>query len=195
MSRNSLVERKTNETSVKITMNLDGVGNHTINTGVGFFDHMLAQLSAHGLIDLEVEATGDIHVDFHHTVEDVGIALGQGLREALGDMAGITRYGEATVPMDESLAQAVVDLSGRSHLVYDDTLGGGKVGEMDVELIREFFEAFVRNSNVTLHVRVLSGRNAHHVIEAIFKAVARALRIATEPDPRREGIPSTKGTL
>lgn len=195
MSRSTLVERKTNETSVKINLNLDGTGIHNVDTGVGFFDHMLAQLSAHGLIDLDVAATGDIHVDFHHTVEDVGIALGQGLREALGDMQGITRYGAATVPMDEALAQAVVDLSGRSHLVYDDTLDGGKVGEMDVELIREFFEAFVRNSNVTMHVRVLSGRNAHHVIEAIFKAVARALRVAAESDPRREGIPSTKGTL
>ena len=195
MSRNTLVERKTNETSVKISLNLDGTGTHNIDTGVGFFDHMLGQLSAHGLIDLDVAATGDIHVDFHHTVEDVGIALGQGLREALGDMQGITRYGAATVPMDESLAQAVIDLSGRSHLVYDDTLDGGKVGEMDVELIREFFEAFVRNSNITLHVRVLAGRNAHHVIEAVFKAVARALRVAAEPDPRREGVPSTKGTL
>ncbi len=195
MSRVAEIVRKTNETSVRVVVDIDGTGKHTIDTGVGFFDHMLTQVAAHGLIDLTIEAQGDIHVDFHHTVEDVGIALGQALDKALGNREGITRYGNATVPMDEALAMAAVDLSGRCCLNYDDGLDSGKVGEADIELFREFFEAFVRNSNATVHIKATSGRNAHHVIEAVFKAFARAIRQAAEPDPRRTGVPSTKGTL
>jgi imidazoleglycerol-phosphate dehydratase len=196
MNRIAEVERNTKETRVKVRIGLDGTGRHEVSTGIGFFDHMLAQLAAHGLFDLNVAAEGDIHVDYHHTVEDVGIALGKALADALGDRVGIARYGAAVVPMDEALAQVALDLSGRSHLSYEDGLGKVKVGEMDVELIREFFEAFARSGLLTLHVRVLAGRNAHHVIEAVFKALARALRAATEADPRRVGvIPSTKGSL
>lgn len=196
MNRIAEVERNTKETRVKVRIGLDGTGRHEVSTGIGFFDHMLAQLAAHGLFDLDVVAEGDIHVDYHHTVEDVGIALGKALADALGDRVGIARYGAAVVPMDEALAQVALDLSGRSHLSYEDGLGKTKVGEMDVELIREFFEAFARTGLLTLHVRVLAGRNAHHVIEAVFKALARALRAATEADPRRAGvIPSTKGSL
>jgi len=195
MSRTATVERKTNETRVRATIELDGTGRGHIETGIGFLDHMLMQIATHGLVDLELKAEGDIHVDFHHTVEDVGIALGQALLKALGDKSGIARFGEATVPMDESLAQVVLDFSGRSHLTYEDGLGGGKVGQVDVELFREFFEALVRNALMTLHVRVLAGANSHHVIEAIFKAFARALRTAIEDDPRRAGIPSSKGNL
>ncbi len=195
MSRAFEVNRKTRETEVTLAVNLDGGGLQEVDTGIGFFDHMLCQLAAHGLLDLTVKAKGDTHVDFHHTVEDVGIALGQALAGALGDRAGIRRYGEATAPMDEALAKAALDCSGRAHLSYEDGLPHGKVGEMDIELFREFFEALVRNAQITLHVKVLAGRNAHHAIEAIFKAVARALREAVEADPRRTGIPSTKGTL
>ena len=195
MGRSYEVKRETNETGVRVRIDLDGTGTHQISTGIGFLDHMLTQIAAHGLFDLEIEAKGDTHVDFHHTVEDVGIALGQVIDGALGDRAGIRRYGEATIPMDEALAQVVIDCSGRAHLSYDDGLPFGKVGEMDIELFREFFEALVRTSQMTLHIRVFSGRNAHHAVEAIFKAVARALRRATESDPRRSGIPSTKGAL
>jgi imidazoleglycerol-phosphate dehydratase len=156
---------------------------------------MLTHVAVHGLVDLEVTAEGDLHVDDHHTVEDVGIALGQALTKALGDRAGVNRFGAAVVPMDEALAQVVLDISGRAHLSYDDGLAPGKVGSVDIELFREFFEALVRNAAVTLHVRALGGRNGHHVIEAVFKAFGRALDAATRPDPRRSGVPSTKGSL
>jgi len=193
--RRAEVGRKTAETEVRVSLVLDGSGRAEMSTGVGFLDHMLTHVAAHGFNDLKVEATGDLHVDAHHTVEDVGIALGQALDAALGDRKGIARFGEASVPMDEALAMVVIDLSGRQHLTYEDGLGPGALGAMDLELVREFFEAFVRNSGATLHVRVLAGRNAHHVIEAVFKAFGRALDAATRLDPRRVGIPSTKGSL
>jgi imidazoleglycerol-phosphate dehydratase len=189
------VNRTTKETSVRVCIDLDGQGRHDVATGIGFFDHMLCQLAAHGLFDLTIKAEGDTHVDFHHTVEDVGIALGQALAGALGERQGIRRYGDALAPMDEALAQVALDCSGRAHLTYEDNLPFGKVGEMDIELFREFFEAVARNGQLTLHARSLAGRNAHHVVEAVFKAFARALRQAVEIDPRRTGVPSTKGTL
>lgn len=196
MSRSATVSRQTSETEVTVRLELDGSGRHQLRTGIGFFDHMLTHVAVHGLVDLEVAAQGDLHVDFHHTVEDVGICLGQALAQALGGRAGIKRYGEATVPMDEALAQVSLDLSGRTHLSYEDGLAPGKVGEADVELFREFFEALCRAGGITLHVRALAGRNAHHVIEGIFKAFGRALEAATRLDPRRGGgVPSTKGSL
>ncbi len=195
MDRTAEIQRKTRETDVRARLGLDGAGAHRIATGVGFLDHMLTHVAVHGFFDLEVEASGDLHVDAHHTVEDVGIALGQALDRALGDRAGIARYGQAVVPMDEALAQVVLDLSGRAHLSYDDGVGCGKVGELDAELIREFFEALARSASVTVHVRVLAGRNVHHKFEAVFKALGRALDAATRPEPRRAGVPSTKGTL
>lgn len=193
--RTADIVRKTAETEVRVLLTLDGTGLARVHTGVGFLDHMLTHVAVHGLMDLEVSATGDLHVDDHHTVEDVGIALGQAVQRALGERRGIVRYGEATVPMDEALAQAVLDLSGRAHLSYEDGLSPGKVGQVDTELFREFFEAFVRHSGTTLHVRVLAGRNAHHVVEAVFKAFGRALAAAVRHDPRRAGVPSTKGSL
>ncbi len=195
MARRAEIERTTAETRVKLALDLDGAGAHRIQTGVGFLDHMLTHVAVHGLVDLEVEARGDLHVDAHHTVEDVGICLGQALAKALGDRRGLERFGEAVVPMDEALAQVALDLSGRAHLSYDDGIPPGKVGDLDTELFREFFEALVRNAGVTLHVRVLAGRNNHHRIEAVFKAFGRALRRAASPDPRRAGVPSTKGSL
>lgn len=195
MTRTAEVERKTRETEIRVRLALDGAGSAEVDTGVGFLDHMLTHVAVHGFFDLAAAARGDLHVDFHHTVEDVGIALGEAVSRALGDRRGIARYGEATVPMDEALAQVVLDLSGRTHLSYDDGLAPGKVGEVDIELFREFFEAFARAAGATVHVRVTSGRNAHHVIEAVFKAFGRALDRATHPDPRRRGVPSTKGSL
>ncbi len=195
MARAAEVARKTKETDIRVRLDLDGSGVAQVATGVGFLDHMLTHVAVHGFFDLAVQAAGDLHVDFHHTVEDVGIALGQAVGQALGDRGGIARYGEATVPMDEALAQVVLDLSGRTHLSYDDGLPPGKVGEVDIELFREFFEAFVRSAGATVHVRVPAGRNAHHVIEAVFKAFGRALDRATAAEPRRRGIPSTKGSL
>lgn len=195
MERKAEINRKTAETEIFVRLDLDGAGVARVDTGVGFLDHMLTHVAVHGILDLEVAAKGDLHVDQHHTVEDVGIALGQAVAKALGDRAGLARYGEATVPMDEALAQVVLDLSGRPHLAYEDGLGPGKVGQVDRELFREFFEAFVRTAGATLHVRVLEGRNAHHVIEATFKAFGRALSAATRLDARRSGVPSTKGTL
>jgi imidazoleglycerol-phosphate dehydratase len=195
MSRTAEIQRKTKETEVRVRLDLDEPGRVVTHTGVGFLDHMLTHVAVHGFASLEVEATGDLHVDGHHTVEDVGIALGQALDQALGDRAGICRFGEAWVPMDEALAQVVIDLSGRAHLSYDDGLLPGKIGVVDTELFREFFEAFVRNAGATLHVRVPAGRNAHHVIEAVFKAFGRALDAATRLEPRRSGVPSTKGSL
>ncbi len=195
MARRAQIERKTAETSVRLTLDLDGTGANRIATGVGFLDHMLTHVAVHGLVDLTVEAEGDLHVDAHHTVEDVGICLGRALAEALGDRAGLERFGEATVPMDEALAHVALDLSGRAHLSYDDAVPPGKVGEVDTELFREFFEAVVRNAGITLHVRVLAGRNNHHKIEAVFKAFGLALRRAAAADPRRAGVASTKGSL
>jgi len=195
MSRTAEIQRKTNETEVTVRLDLDGPGTAAIQTGVGFLDHMLTHVAVHGFASLDVAATGDLHVDGHHTVEDVGIAFGQAVHQALGNRAGICRFGDAVVPMDEALAQVVLDLSGRSHLSYTDGLSPGKVGEVDTELFREFFEAFVRSAGATLHVRVLAGRNAHHVIEAVFKAFGRALDTATRVEPRRQGVPSTKGSL
>ncbi len=195
MSRAAEVTRRTQETDVRVRLELDGEGLAQADTGVGFLDHMLTHVAVHGFFDLVASATGDLHVDSHHTVEDLGIALGQAVAEALGERRGIARYGEATVPMDEALAQVVLDLSGRTHVSYDDGLAPGKVGDVDIELFREFFEAFARAAGATVHVRVASGRNAHHVIEAVFKAFGRALDRATSAEPRRRGVPSTKGSL
>jgi imidazoleglycerol-phosphate dehydratase len=194
MSRTATVERTTGETSVKVTLDLDGTGTATADTGVPFFDHMLAQLGKHAGFDLAVVTTGDTHVDAHHTVEDTAIALGQALREALGDKAGIRRFGDALVPLDESLVQVAVDLSGRPYVVHEEPDLVELIGSYDTTLTRHVFESFAGAAQVCLHVRVLAGRNAHHVVEAQFKAVARALRDAVAFDGRT-GIPSTKGVL
>jgi imidazoleglycerol-phosphate dehydratase len=194
--RRAEIERNTSETRIRVALDLDGTGAHQMNTGVGFFDHMLAQLSRHSLIDMTVVAEGDLHIDDHHTVEDCGIALGRALAQALGDKAGIRRYGSCLLPMDEALVRAALDLSGRPFLVWDAPFDTPKIGTFDTELVREFFTAFAMNGGVTLHVSRLAGANSHHVAEACFKAVARALREAVEPDPRALGaLPSTKGTL
>ena len=193
--RTATVERKTAETDIRLTLSLDGTGQGTVETGVPFFDHMLSLFAKHGLFDLAVAAKGDLEVDAHHTVEDVGICLGQALTEAVGDKSGVARYGHAVVPMDEALVLVALDLSGRGHLQYELDPGFGKVGNFDVDLPREFFAAVADNGRLTLHVRQLSGTNAHHIIEAAFKAFGRALDAATQLDPRRSGVPSTKGTL
>lgn len=194
--RSGTHERKTTETSVKVAVNLDGSGTYDVSTKVGFFDHMLEQLSRHSLIDMQVRAVGDHQIDDHHTVEDVGIVLGTALRAALGDGRGIRRYGAALVPMDEALAEAAVDLSGRPHLTWAATFPAATVGQFDTELVREFFQAFANHAGLTLHVHCRAGANTHHMIESCFKAVARALRMAVEPDPRAgDAVPSTKGTL
>jgi imidazoleglycerol-phosphate dehydratase len=194
--RKAEVTRRTAETDIAVRLDLDGTGARDCRTGVGFFDHMLDQLARHSLIDLAVEATGDRHIDDHHTVEDVGIALGRALAEALGDKVGIRRYGACLLPMDEALVRVAVDLSGRPFLVWSLDLPTPKIGSFDTELVREFFTAFAMNAGMTLHVTRLEGVNSHHIVEAAFKAVARALREAVEPDPRQAGaVPSTKGTL
>jgi imidazoleglycerol-phosphate dehydratase len=193
--RQAEVSRSTAETALSVRLDLDGSGRHETATGVGFFDHMLDQLARHSLIDLEVRATGDLQVDDHHTVEDVGIALGRALAQALGDKAGIRRYGSCLLAMDETLVRAALDLSGRPSLVWKVTFPTPKIGTFDTELVREFFTAFAMNGGVTLNVALLDGANSHHIAEACFKAVARALREAVEPDPRGAGVPSTKGTL
>jgi len=195
MSRTASIERVTRETRIRLSINLDGSGVGRICTSVPFLDHMLDLFARHGLFDLEVEAQGDIDIDFHHTVEDIGIVLGQAIKEALGDKKGIRRYGQATVPMDETLASVALDLSGRPYLVYNVTLPKVKIGEFDVELGREFFQAFVNNAGANLHLNVMYGDNVHHVLEACFKGFARALDIATQLDPRIEGVMSTKGKL
>lgn len=189
------IQRDTTETRVKLSLNLDGSGKASIETGVGFFNHMLELFARHGLFDLSVQSEGDLQVDSHHTVEDVGIVLGEALAKALGDKRGINRYGDALVPMDESLAQVVVDLSGRSATVLHLPFNSGKVGQFDVELVEEFLKALAANARMNLHVNVLYGSNNHHMAEAVFKALARALRRATEFDPRNTQIPSTKGKL
>ena len=194
--RQANTTRKTAETEVTVTLDLDGTGRFENRTGVGFFDHMLDQLARHALFDLTVHAKGDRHIDDHHTVEDVGIVLGQALDEALGDKRGIRRYGACLLPMDDALARAALDLSGRPFLVWKVDFAANKIGSFDTELVREFFTALAMNARMTLHVERLDGVNAHHVAEAVFKAVARALRDAVEPDPRRaDAVPSTKGAL
>jgi len=194
--RKATINRKTNETDVALSINLDGTGSYKIDTGVGFLDHMIDQLSRHSLIDMEIKVKGDLHVDAHHTTEDVGIALGQALKQALGDKKGISRYADAHLPMDETMTRAAVDVSGRPFLVWDVTFTKDKIGDFDTELFEEFFNAFAQNSGITLHIANLYGRNNHHIAESCFKAVARALRQAVELDPRQaDRVPSTKGTL
>ena len=194
--RTAEIARKTNETEITVAVNLDGTGAHDIETGVGFFDHMLDQLSRHSLIDIRVRAKGDLHIDFHHTVEDVGIALGQAILKALGDKRGIRRYASSDLPMDGTLTRVALDVSGRPFLVWKVKFTRDKVGEMDTELFREWFQAFAMNAGITLHVETFYGDNNHHVAESAFKALARALRDAVEIDQRAaDRIPSTKGTL
>ena len=193
--RRASLTRQTAETRIEVEIDLDGSGRSEAATGVGFFDHMLDQLARHALVDLAVRAEGDRHVDDHHTVEDTGIALGQALAQALGDKRGIRRYGDCLLPMDDALVRAALDLSGRPWLAWEVPLPAAKVGSFDTELAREFFQALSTHGGITLHVDGLRGVNAHHVVEAAFKAVARALRTAIEPDPRQGGVPSTKGTL
>lgn len=195
MSRSASIERVTGETAIKVSMSLDGSGQTQVDTGIGFFDHMLILLGKHGLFDLTVVAHGDIHVDGHHTVEDTGIVLGQALARALGDKAGIKRYGTAFVPMDEALAMVSLDISGRPYLVFDAVLPSERVGQFDSELTEEFLRAFSSHAGITLNVRLLSGKNTHHIIEAIFKALGRALDEATRQDDRIKGVMSTKGML
>lgn len=194
--RTATVTRTTSETDVRVTVNLDGTGERRISTGIGFYDHMLEQLARHALIDLEVETRGDLHIDAHHTAEDTAIALGEAVRRALGDRAGIMRYGHALVPMDETLTQVALDISGRAWLVWSVPLSQPRLGSMDSELFREVFQAFAQAAGITLHVHTLHGTNNHHIIESCFKGLARALRMAVAPDPRQPGaVPSTKGTL
>jgi imidazoleglycerol-phosphate dehydratase len=195
-NRRAEISRETSETAITVALGLDGEGRADIATGIGFLDHMLTALARHGLFDLKVRAKGDLHIDFHHTTEDVGIVIGQCLRQALGDKRGIRRYGAAVIPMDEALAEAAVDISGRPFLAWSVTFAQPKIGEMDTELFEEFFRALAFNAGITLHVTQKAGTNAHHVAEACFKALARALREAVEPDPRAiSAIPSTKGVL
>jgi imidazoleglycerol-phosphate dehydratase len=194
-NRTAEISRKTNETNITLSINLDGAGVSSIKTGVGFFDHMLDLLARHSLIDLAVEATGDLHIDSHHTVEDVGIVLGPALEKALGDKRGIFRYGWANVPMDESLAQVVIDLSGRPAFVYRVQYAGDSVGTFPVELVEEFLKSVAMTAKMNLHVTVPYGTNNHHIAEAIFKATAKALRQAVSMDARNPGVPSTKGSL
>jgi imidazoleglycerol-phosphate dehydratase len=193
--RKATINRKTNETDIFVGVDLDGTGTHLAKTGVGFLDHMLDQLARHSLIDLDVRATGDLHIDDHHTVEDVGIAIGQALTKALGDKRGIRRYGECALPMDDAQVRCALDLSGRPYLVWNVTFPTAKIGTFDTELVREFFQALSTHGGITLHVDMIHGLNSHHIAEAAFKAVARALRMAVEKDPRSDAIPSTKGTL
>ncbi|MBV9539076.1 MAG: imidazoleglycerol-phosphate dehydratase HisB [Acidisphaera sp.] len=196
MTRSTTITRTTTETDISATIDLDGSGHAEIATGIGFLDHMLTALARHALIDMRIKAEGDLHVDFHHTTEDVGIVLGKGIAQALGDKRGIRRFGHAIVPMDEALAEAAVDLSGRPHLSWTVAFGAAKVGEMDTELFAEFFRALANNALMTLHVTARAGSNAHHIAEACYKATARALRMAVEPDPRAgDTVPSTKGEL
>jgi len=194
--RTASVERKTKETDISVELNLDGSGTYDVETGIGFLDHMLEQLSRHSLMDLKVRCKGDLHIDGHHTTEDCGIAIGSAVKKALGDMKGITRYATAYIPMDETLSRAAMDISGRPFLVWNVDFPRQKIGEMDTELFEEFFRAFAFAAGMTLHVENLYGVNSHHIIESCFKATARALRDATTIDPRKaDAIPSTKGTL
>ncbi len=196
LSRRATVERTTGETDIQVSINLDGTGNCLVDTGLPFLDHMLHQLASHGLIDLEIKAKGDLHIDGHHTNEDVGITLGQALSQALGDRKGISRFGHFIAPLDEALVQVTLDFSGRPHLSYGLEIPTPMVGTYDTQLVREFFVAIVNHSQMTLHIRQLDGINSHHIIEATFKAFARAVRMATEVDPRRAHlIPSSKGVI
>ena len=194
--RTGEIKRRTAETDVHVVVNLDGTGKAEIRTGVGFFDHMLELFARHSLIDVTAHVTGDLHIDFHHTVEDTGIALGQAILAALGDKKGLARYADLHMPMDETLTRVAVDVSGRPFLVFRTTFPAPKIGEFDTELVREFFQAFAMNAGLTLHVETLYGANAHHIAESCFKGLARILRLALSVDPREDGrIPSTKGAL
>jgi imidazoleglycerol-phosphate dehydratase len=194
--REATVSRKTKETDIDVRVNLDGTGVYDVATGIGFLDHMLEQLSRHSLIDLHVRAKGDLHIDFHHTTEDTGIAIGQAVAEALGERRGITRYGSAYAPMDETLTRVALDISARPYLIWRVDFSKPKLGDMDTELFKEWFQAFAQAAGITLHVETLYGENNHHIVESCFKALARALRIATAIDPRAaDAIPSTKGVL
>lgn len=196
MTRTATVERKTKETEIKVTVDLDGSGAYDVETGIGFLDHMLEQLARHSLIDLTLRAKGDLHVDFHHTVEDTGIAIGQAVAKALGDKKGITRYADVHLAMDEALTRVAVDVSGRPYLVWNVSFSRPKLGELDTELFREWFQAFAQNAGITLHVATLYGENNHHIAETCYKGLARALRAAIAEDPRQAGrVPSTKGRL
>ena len=196
MNRTAEVSRKTAETNIRVALNLDGSGQAKLATGIGFLDHMIDQIARHGLIDLDIQCEGDLHIDGHHTVEDIGITLGQAFAKAMGDKKGIRRYGHAYVPLDEALSRVVVDFSGRPGLHMDVKFTSGMIGELDTQLVYEFFQGFVNHAGVTLHIDNLKGFNAHHQCETIFKAFARALRAALETDPRSAGvIPSTKGSL
>lgn len=194
--RSASISRSTKETEISVSANLDGTGKAAIRTGIGFFDHMLDQIARHSLIDLDIEAKGDLHIDMHHTVEDTGIALGQAIRKALGEMRGIVRYADVCLPMDETLTRVALDVSGRPFLVFRTEFSRPKIGEFDTELVREFFQAFAMNAGVTLHVETLYGDNNHHIAESCFKGLARALGAAVAIDPRqKDRVPSTKGTL
>lgn len=194
--RRAAVERSTKETRIRVAVNLDGTGQYAVSTGIGFLDHMLEQLSRHSLIDLEVEAQGDLHIDFHHTTEDTGIAVGEAVAKALGARTGIQRYGHAYVPMDETLTRVALDLSNRPYLIWKVQFTRDKLGQMDTELFREWFQAFSQSAGATLHVENLYGENNHHIVESCYKALARALRAAIEIDPRKsDAVPSTKGVL
>jgi imidazoleglycerol-phosphate dehydratase len=194
--RKAEITRKTNETEISVSVTLDGTGQHRMASGVGFFDHMLDQLARHALVDMSLAAKGDLHIDDHHTVEDCGIALGQALARALGDKRGIRRYGECSLPMDDAQVRCALDLSGRPFLVWNVPFPTPRIGTFDTELVREFFQALATHAGITLHVDLIHGINSHHIAEAVFKAVARSLRLAVEADPRMAGsIPSTKGTL
>jgi len=196
MTRSASVSRNTNETKIEISINLDGQGSAKLNTGIGFLDHMLDQVARHGMFDLEVTAKGDLHIDAHHTVEDVGIVLGQAFNKAIGDKKGITRYGSAIIPLDEALSRVVLDISGRPGLEFNVEFKRAAIGEFDVDLIHEFFQGFVNHANITMHIDNLKGDNAHHQAETIYKAFGRALKMAVCIDPKISGItPSTKGSL
>jgi imidazoleglycerol-phosphate dehydratase len=195
-ARTASVERNTRETQIRVSLNLDGSGQSRFDTGIPFLDHMLDQVARHGLIDLDVQATGDRHIDDHHSVEDIGITLGMALDKALGDKKGIVRYGHSYVPLDEALSRVVVDLSGRPGLEYFVEFPRARIGDFDVDLFREFFQGLVNHAKLTLHIDTLRGRNAHHIVETVFKAFGRALRMAVSPDPRMGDVtPSTKGSL
>jgi imidazoleglycerol-phosphate dehydratase len=194
--RTATISRATKETSIEVVLNLDGTGHYTVSTGIGFLDHMLEQLSRHSLIDLDVKAKGDLHIDFHHTTEDTGIAIGEAFSKALGDRKGITRYGSAHIPMDETLTRVTLDLSNRPYLIWKVPFTRPKLGEMDTELFKEWFQAFAQGAGVTLHVENLYGENNHHIVESCYKGLARALREAIAIDPRKsQEVPSTKGML
>ena len=194
-ARVSEKHRKTNETEIRVRLNLDGTGKHQISTGIPFFDHMLAQLARHGRMDLDIEAKGDLEIDGHHTVEDVGLTLGQALDEALGERRGITRFAQTYVPLDEALSRVVVDFSGRPFLVFNASFDSPKIGDLQTELIEEFFKALVQEGRLNLHVESIYGRGQHHIAETIFKAAARSLHLATRVEPGHEDVPSTKGVL